>query len=92
MFKYLIDNQQRPSAEHRELYSVFRNNLGKESKKDYIKIYVYIKLNHFAVHLILTQHSKSTILQETIKIKLKKRILEFWLVEINLTRIHEDAG
>ena len=42
--------------------------MGKESKKKWI--YVYVKLNHFAVHLKLTQHC--TILQYKIKIKLKK--------------------
>ena len=29
----------------------------------YIYICIFIKLNHFAVHLKLTQHCKSTILQ-----------------------------
>ena len=38
---------------------------GKESEKE--QIYVYVKLNHFAVHLKLTQHCKSTILQYKIK-------------------------
>ena len=32
---------------------------GKESEKEYI----YVYLNHFAVHLNLTQHCKSTLLQ-----------------------------
>ena len=35
--------------------------MGKESEKEYI-IHIH-KLNHFAVHLKLTQHCKSTILQ-----------------------------
>ena len=34
---------------------------GKESKKEWI--YVYVKLIHFAVQQKLTQHCKSTILQ-----------------------------
>ena len=34
---------------------------GKESQKELI--YVYIKLNHFAVHLKVTQHCKSTTFQ-----------------------------
>ena len=28
--------------------------MGKESEKEWIYIYIYIKLNHFAVHLKLT--------------------------------------
>ena len=35
-------------------------------------IYIYIKLNHFAVYLKLTQHCKSTILQYKIKINKKR--------------------
>ena len=38
---------------------------GRESKK----IVMYVELNHFAVHLKLTQHCKSTILQLKNKIK-----------------------
>ena len=34
--------------------------------------YVYVELNHFAIHLQLTQYCQSTILQQKIKIKLKK--------------------
>ena len=34
-----------------------------QKKKIYIYIYMYIYLNHFDVHLKLTQHCKSTILQ-----------------------------
>ena len=41
--------------------------MGKESAKEYIYIYIYIKLNHFAVHVKVTQHCKSTILQYKIK-------------------------
>ena len=37
----------------------------KDSLKEWI--YVYISLNHFAVHLQLTQHCKSTVLQENFK-------------------------
>ena len=35
---------------------------GKESEKEYI-IHIYIKLNHSAVHLKLTQHCKLIIVQ-----------------------------
>ena len=34
-----------------------------EKEYMYISIYIFIKLNHFAVHLKLTQHCKSTIFQ-----------------------------
>ena len=44
--------------------------MGKESEKEWI--YAYVQLNHLAVHLKLTQHCKSTILQYKIKIKFKK--------------------
>ena len=42
--------------------------MGKEFEKE--KIYEYVKLNHFAVHLKLTEHCKSTICQYKIKISL----------------------
>ena len=45
--------------------------MGKESEKEWI--YAYVKLNQFAVHLKLTQHCKSTLLQNKIKIKLKNK-------------------
>ena len=45
--------------------------MGKGSEKEWI--YVYVQLNHFAVHLKRTQHCKSTTLQYKIKIKYKKR-------------------
>ena len=35
--------------------------MGQESEKEWI--YVYVELNHFAIHLKLTQYCKSTILQ-----------------------------
>ena len=41
----------------------------KEAKEK--QIYVYAQLIHFAVHLKLTQHCKSTLLQYKIKIKEK---------------------
>ena len=44
--------------------------MGKESEKEWISVYVY--LNHFAIHLKLTQHCKSAILQYKIKVKFKK--------------------
>ena len=40
------------------------NNHGKEYLKSmYIYMYIYVKLNHFAVQQKLTQHCKSTLLQ-----------------------------
>ena len=42
--------------------------MGKESEKEWI--YAYVQLNHFSIHLKLTQHCKSTVLQYKIKIKL----------------------
>ena len=41
--------------------------MGKESEKEWIHVDVY--LNHFAIHLKLTQHCKSTRIQYKIKIK-----------------------
>ena len=35
----------------------------------YIYIYIYKRLNHFTVHLELTQHCKSTMLQYKIKVE-----------------------
>lgn len=43
---------------------------GKESEKELIHVYVW--LIHFAVHLKLSQHCKSTTFQRRIKIKFKK--------------------
>ena len=43
--------------------------MGKESEKEWICVY---ELNLFAVHLKLTQHCKSNILQYKIKMKVKK--------------------
>ena len=34
--------------------------MGKQSEKE--QIYVYVQVNHLAVHLKLTQHCKTTIL------------------------------
>ena len=53
---YKIDNQQGPTAQHRKYiqYLIITYN-GRESEKEWI--YVYVKLNHFAVHL---KHCKST--------------------------------
>ena len=52
--------------------------MGKESENEWRYIYIYIiytyiciKMNHFPIHLKLTQHDKSTILQYKINIKLK---------------------
>ena len=46
-----------------EIYSVLCGDLyiGKESEKEWI--YAYVELIHFAVHLKLTQHCKSSIPQ-----------------------------
>jgi len=41
--------------------------MGKGSEKEWI--YVYAQLNHSAVHLQLTEHCKSTLLQHKIKTK-----------------------
>ena len=46
--------------------------MGKESEKEWL--YVYAWLNHFAVHVKLTQHCKSTVLQYKIKIKKKNKV------------------
>ena len=48
--------------------------MGKESEEEWI--YVYVKLNLFAIHLKLTQDFKSTIFQYKIKIKEKRRVKE----------------
>lgn len=36
-------------------------SIGKESEKEWI--YIHVKLIHFAIHLKLAQHCKSTLLQ-----------------------------
>ena len=60
---YAVDKQQGPSTENYIQYPMI-NHKGKEYfKKECIYIYVYIKLNHFAVQQKLTQHCKSAILQ-----------------------------
>ena len=81
---YKIDKQQGPSTENYIQYLVITYK-GKESEKEYIYIfmikniniykeeYIYIWLKYFAIHLKLTQHCKSTILQ------LKKKPQEFLL-------------
>lgn len=47
--------------------------MGKELKKN--RLYVHVKLSQFSVHLELTHHYKSTIVQCKIKTKkLKRRI------------------
>ena len=49
---------------------MFCNSLyGKESEKEWM----YVSLKHFAVHLKIIQHCKSTIFQCKIKIKQQKR-------------------
>ena len=55
--------------------------MGEESEKE--EIYVYVWLNHFAVHLKLAQHCKSTILQYKIKIKQRKiDFYKYFLIEV----------
>lgn len=70
------DNQPGPSVKHRELYSVFHNNLyGKESEKYvYTHTHTYVLLNHFAIYLKLVCY-KSTRSQYKVKIKFKMPIL-----------------
>ena len=49
-------------VQHKELYSMVRNNLhGERVWKDCV--FMRVSLNRFAVHLKLTQHCKSAILQ-----------------------------
>ena len=48
------------STEDSTQYSVMAY-MGIESKKEWI--YVYVRLIHFAVHVKLTSHCKSTVLQ-----------------------------
>ena len=43
--------------------------MGKESEKEYI----HVQLNHFAVHLKLTQHCQSTIFEYKIKSTLTQK-------------------
>ena len=52
--------------------------MGIESKKEWI--YVYVQLNHFAVHLKLTQHCKSTIFQlKNLKTNNRASLVAQWL-------------
>ena len=72
--KYVNTTPNRTTKHYKQLnfstrYSVI-SYMGNESEKEWIHIHVW--LDHFAVHLKLTQHRKSTILQYKIKIKLKK--------------------
>ena len=53
------------------LYLVINYN-GKELKK-YRYIHIYVELNHFSVHLKLTQYCKSNILQFKERKKKKKQ-------------------
>ena len=54
--------QQGPTVQHRELYSVFVVTYNrKESEKEYVCVCVW--LNHFALHLKLTQHCKLAVFQ-----------------------------
>ena len=59
-----------PTASHRELHSSSCNACnGKKSEK---RIFIYLN-NHFAVHLKLTQHCKSTIFPIKKERKKKKK-------------------
>ena len=52
---FKTDNQQRPPAEHRDLFSVSCGSLGGRGiGEEWIHVYVW--LNSFAVHLKLSQH------------------------------------
>ena len=67
---YKVENQHQTIVEHREIYSIFCNNLfGKIWKRIDI---MYKWINHFAILLKLTQHCKSTIPQYKIK-NIKKK-------------------
>ena len=70
-----INNKDLPYSTGNYIQYPTMNHNGKEYEKEYI----YIKLNHFAVHLKLIQHCK-TILQ-------KKAVL-FWKKYIYITDIH----
>ena len=51
---FKMDNQQRPTIQHRELYYAqyyVTTYMGKEFEKEWI--HVYVKLNHFDIHLKL---------------------------------------
>ena len=51
----------------------------------YTHTHTHIELNNFAVHLKLTQHCKSTILQlKKIKINLKKKVVCETKVDLHL--------
>ena len=54
--KQVIDKDLLYSTGNSTQYSVI-TYMGKESEKEWI--YVYVQLNHLAVHLKLTQHCKS---------------------------------
>jgi len=55
--------------------------MGKESEREWIRLYVY--LNCFAIQLTLTQCSKSTIPQYMIKIKLENKVYHGFLIYWN---------
>ena len=62
--KYITKKNLLYSTGNSTQYSVMAY-MGKESKKKKkrVAICIYIKLTHFAVHLKLTQHCKSIVLQ-----------------------------
>ena len=63
---YMMDNQQGPTKQHRELYFIITYK-GKESEREFTHTvthtHTHTHTNHFAVHQKLTQHCKSTVLQ-----------------------------
>ena len=50
----------------------------------YFAVYIYVKLNHFAVHLKPTQHCKSTIPPYKIKVKFKKLTANLLSLDVSL--------
>ena len=59
---FIIDKQQDPNGQHRELYPMSCGNR-KEYGKEYKNSYIYVSLDHFSVQQRLAQHCRSTIPQ-----------------------------
>ena len=64
-------NQQGPTVQHRELYSISYSNLC--GKRFWKSTYMCLQLNHFAVHLKLTQCCKLTVFWENF-LKMKRKV------------------
>jgi len=81
---FKIDNQQGPAVYHRELYPIFYYNLNSKWEKALKnKIYIYICTyitEVLCLHLKLTKHCKSTILQYKIKIKKGNHIIKIYSI------------